>query len=293
MPNGPQLFNLLPQGFIGPPRGPFRLNRSSPPAAKLYRWWPLITHDNVARDLSGNRKDAAATSIDHSDFSLQPDFGTFATQLAGASTAKFFEDLSFGWATGGGPSGGPISITFWNYVPSPDIASAAFGNQTSLTARISANVPWSDGILYWDYGDANGAGRETTDYSSFMDAWVHVGLVATGGSGTFQGIYLNGRLQASNSNSSEPDALVDSFRINHAVSASSARNHKGRIFDMRVYSRVLTAEEMFMLQAPDTRWDLYYETGQRTYIFPAHFPAVAAAATGKGAGSLGSIGVGW
>ena len=28
---------------------------------------------------------------------------------------------------------------------------------------------------------------------------------------------------------------------------------------------------------PDQKYDLWYDTGQRTYIFPAHFPAVAVA----------------
>lgn len=47
-------------------------------------------------------------------------------------------------------------------------------------------------------------------------------------------------------------------------------------YDFRVHSRGHTAVEA--LEAFVNPWDLYWEKSQRTYIFPAHIPAVVAAA---------------
>jgi hypothetical protein len=108
------------------------------------------------------------------------------------------EASSFSWT-----GTDPVTVSFWNYVASSDVqVSFAFtvGNTTQgNNARFSAAVPWSDSILYWDYGwgSSGNTGRVTTSYSSYLNSWTYVTLVSTGSAGTFQAIYLNGVLASS------------------------------------------------------------------------------------------------
>jgi hypothetical protein len=108
------------------------------------------------------------------------------------------EASAFSWA---GTS--PVTVSFWNHVTSEDVqVSFAFtvGNTAQgNNARFTASVPWSDSVLYWDYGyGSNGnAGRVSTSYASYLGAWTYVTLVSTGSAGTFQAIYLNGTLATS------------------------------------------------------------------------------------------------
>jgi hypothetical protein len=97
----------------------------------------------------------------------------------------------------------PVTVSFWNYVASTDVqVSFAFtvGNTTAgNNARFTASVPWSDSVLYWDYGyGSNGnTGRVSTSYAGYLNAWTYVTLVSTGSGGTLQAIYLNGVLATS------------------------------------------------------------------------------------------------
>jgi hypothetical protein len=98
-----------------------------------------------------------------------------------------------------------VTVSFWNYVASADVqVSWAFtvGNTAAINnSRFTGSVPWSDSILYWDYGyngsGSSSTGRLTTSYASYLSAWTEVTLVSSGSAGTLQAIYLNGVLIAS------------------------------------------------------------------------------------------------
>src|SRR5204862_4630499 len=62
--------------------------------------------------------------------------------------------------------------------------------------RLSAHVPWSDGVIYWDFGNIGTQGR--LSYSppvSIVGSWQHFALVSSQ-SGNFMRIYRNGVLEA-------------------------------------------------------------------------------------------------
>lgn len=98
---------------------------------------------------------------------------------------------SFAWPNG------ECTIEFWNYH-----ASNPLRNDQTLQAwsnasgeRVTIHAPWSDAILYWDYGTFE-TGRLSVDYTPYLDKWTHIALYSAGEGGSLQQIYLNGVLVA-------------------------------------------------------------------------------------------------
>ncbi|MCY3022758.1 MAG: hypothetical protein NTW87_27585, partial [Planctomycetota bacterium] len=87
--------------------------------------------------------------------------------------------------------GGPVTVSFWNYVATP-VKSFAFGVGVGADNRFCTHCPWEDGIVYWDYGNERGDGRISASYAGKTGKWTHVALVSTGRGGDFKAIYLDG-----------------------------------------------------------------------------------------------------
>ena len=182
--------------------------------------------------------------------------GGLALSLNGSS--QYANATNFAWT-----AGGPITVAYWNYVPSPAVQSSAFGiNHLAIpTDHIQCHSPWSDGVMYWDYGNST-FGRVSTSYNSYMDTWTHIALTATGSSGAFQAIYLNGILIASSPNSAD-SVSISILHIGHWNDGVNDRYHKGRIGDFRIYDRLLSTSEI---------WSLYTLSKQR---YPLSFNRVS------------------
>lgn len=105
----------------------------------------------------------------------------FATTLNGFDTTQNNITVSF-WAR---PTmTGPINTTFL----------AATPNDTAN--RFLIHFPWSDGNMYWDYGDISTVGRLSVAFNtSWYGEWAHWAFVSEQGVG--QKIYRNGSLIAS------------------------------------------------------------------------------------------------
>lgn len=100
------------------------------------------------------------------------------------------------------PDSDSFTISFWNHINTADVQVSAafeFGNGTGIASnRIQAHVPWVDKTLYWDAGDSTGnAGRLSTDYTAYLDAWTYVSLQYNASTG-LHSIYLNNSLVISN-----------------------------------------------------------------------------------------------
>jgi len=145
---------------------------------------------------------------------------------------------------------GPVTIAFWNLVATANVKNSSafsFGNQDQPN-RCQAHAPWSDKVLYWDYGDANNnSGRVSTNYASYLDKWTHVVLVSTGSGGAFQGIYLNGTLAVSSTTPKGP--TVTFTGANLGAWKGVGLYHPGQLDDFRIYDRVLSAQEITALAA--------------------------------------------
>jgi hypothetical protein len=138
------------------------------------------------------------------------------------------------------PLNSQVTVEFWAYISSSDV-----GNYSAFTIgglgdpnRAQAHVPWSDGVLYWDYG-STATGRISTSYTSYMNKWTHVALVSEGRGGHFQGIYLNGQLVASQPSSDGPTQAVSGGSI--AAWPSCGCWLRGRIDEFALYNTALPA----------------------------------------------------
>ncbi|MBI2417393.1 MAG: VCBS repeat-containing protein [Ignavibacteriales bacterium] len=173
-------------------------------------------------------------------------FAFFFTAIAHAQgnalvfngTSNYVSVPNFSW-----PAGGPVTIEFWNRVNAGEIqASLAFRIGDSSTSNIvSASVPWSDRVIYWDYGANSGNGRLTAGYNSQVNRWVHIALVSEGNSGNFRGIYIDGFLAASSASSDGPDIPLTGL---HIGGLPSVAYHKGRIDEFRVWNVARTQQQI-------------------------------------------------
>ncbi len=86
-----------------------------------------------------------------------------------------------------------ITIEFWQKVDSVK-AQSTFNLSNDVGAnRINAHVPWSDGLVYWDFGNiSGGVGRLTySPPTSLVGQWHHWAMVSSV-SDSFMKIYLDG-----------------------------------------------------------------------------------------------------
>lgn len=138
----------------------------------------------------------------------------------------------------------PITLTFWNRVLSSEVQSAYtiwLGTQNNPD-RCLAHAPWSDRVLYWDYGTNNSQGRIETDYSAYLNRWTHISLVSAGRLGNFKAIYLDGQLANSRSTSDGPTRRLTAGTLSINPNTLANRQHRGRLDEVAVFNRVLSAE---------------------------------------------------
>lgn len=136
-----------------------------------------------------------------------------------------------------------ISVELWAYIKSSDIGSrVAFtiGGMDSPN-RFMASIPWSDGNVYWDYGNWTTTGRQSYAGTAYRDKWSHIVLVSKGSGGNYKAIYIDGQVVASSNASDGPAQALSGGYI-----GQFANNYflKGRISTFRIYNRVLSPAEI-------------------------------------------------
>jgi len=200
----------------------------------------------TAADASGNGHNGTYTGAATTNAaSKAPLLFTNASSMSFNGTTAYVDIPTFSW-----PTGGPVTVAFWNYVATADVKnSSAFtvGNMDQPN-RFHVHAPWSDNTVYWDYGTANaGTGRVSASYAGHLDAWTHIALVSMGTGGNFQAIYFNGTLAGSVTTSSGPTVALTGVQI--GAWSGSALYEKGMIDDFRIYDRVLSVAEIQALAA--------------------------------------------
>lgn len=138
----------------------------------------------------------------------------------------------------------PVTVAFWNFVQTAAVSSA-FGGRT-FPDSFQAHVPWSDGVLYWDYGDATGTGRISVDYTPYLGRWTHVALRSSGSQNVFKSISLNGIVVASAATS---QGAVNAYNmyIGSTSGVSAPFFHNGKIGDFGLWRRLLDDSEIRLL----------------------------------------------
>lgn len=148
-----------------------------------------------------------------------------------------------------------ITVFVKNFVPSPDQNSYLFSLSTTnspSTDRVLCHAPWSDGILYWDYGNATaGSGRLSYDYTGngYLDKWVSIALLAT--SAPLMKIYLDGTEVATQSSRGSPSNRT-AIRLCARGDLGAGNFHKGRLATFAIWNVGLTPSEILRLHYGDS-----------------------------------------
>ncbi len=149
-----------------------------------------------------------------------------------SATSDNLKANAFTW-----PADSKVSVEFWNYVKSSDLSKLNVALRVGpdvTTNRFLIHAPYSDGYLYWDYGNINTNGRISVNYRPYLDKWTHVCVVSDGS--MFKAIYLDGKLVASSTIADAPTALNG---LNLGIS------YLGRMDEFRVWNRVRSADEIY------------------------------------------------
>jgi Concanavalin A-like lectin/glucanases superfamily len=201
---------------------------------------PTTAIDSSGNGINGTYLNGCTTSLQVAPLQF-PNTGSFVFD----GSNDLVDAPSFSW-----PSGGPITVAFWSLVGTGEVtASSVFtiGNLDWPDNRVQAHVPWTDRILYWDYGNS-GNGRIITWYETYLDKWTHVALVSEGNGGTLKAIYLNGVQVAVQPMSDGPDTPLTGFTLG-TWPLSVSNFHRGKVDDFRIYNRVLTPTQVQLLAA--------------------------------------------
>lgn len=147
-------------------------------------------------------------------------------------------------------STGPASIAFWQYTATGSSvrASGGFGT-TWLTDQFSILHPFSDGNVYWDYGNALVNGRISASYSGYYDKWTHICGTSAGASGADMKLYFDGTQVATASVSDGPSGAITMYLGNLDPPGGDNYWFNGQMADFRIYDRQISAVEVGELAA--------------------------------------------
>ena len=136
-----------------------------------------------------------------------------------------------------------ITIEFWQKADAVRSQSSFGFLGSGPNNRFQAHVPWSDGRVYWDFGNIATTGRLSyLPPQSVIGSWQHFAFAGSQ-AGQFRRIFRNGQLEASDNG---PTAFVSGnwdFAIG-SFSESQAIFFQGSIDEFRVWNVVRTTDEI-------------------------------------------------
>lgn len=189
-------------------------------------------------------------------------------------------------------AGSAVTIEFWAYIATADISQSGalctIGNLNTPN-RMSPNI--DSGTLFWDVNSFVG-GRISTSIAGLGGNWFHVTVASSGSANTFQGIYINEALVASQAASLDPGALTGGYIAawpgvslwakarmahfavyNYVLSPSriAARMTATRPRSRRAYSYTTRPRSLRFMPAPQLEDDLLMRRVRRAFAGPAAF----------------------
>ncbi len=221
----------------------FALNSNSQQARGLVGWWPPIAAHgkNGLVDLAHG---AAGTVFDTGN--------SWAVEAAGGNVVNYDASANCRMATNITYNNSAYSYAVWANPFTAVNNNSKYVCFENTSDRRNIGLIQRTSVYYW----WSFAGAETPESGTAasvlttLHTWSHVVLTHDG---VTQNIYLNGVLGKSVTNT--PGA-ADAFYIGGYGGATTV-NFSGNIGDLRVYDRVLLADEVWQLWAPQTRWELY------------------------------------
>jgi hypothetical protein len=237
-----------------PPAGPYSLNKESPQTRGLVAWWPL-----------GEGNLAGYQDYVQDSFPFTPTGCTIGTGPGGLAP-------SFGAATDrlqveAAPSSVlPLSMAAWFFptaVPATVTSSLVCVQSTAADTYLTMGLSTTPNAVGFSSVAAtvvSAVGAKAVP----LNVWSHMVAVFT--STTLRAVFFNGSDKGTNATSSAPTALTRTT-VGLKNTTATARPHTGRIADVRIWNVALTDDEVWDLYDPQTRWDLYYPIGKKTFSF--------------------------
>jgi hypothetical protein len=165
--------------------------------------------------------------------------GTAPGALGMDGTTSYVTNPLLSW-----PANQPITVALWiNTVGG--VAAGAF-NLGGSEQRAGAHIPWSDNVLYWDYGPSLLTGRLTVNFAPYLGQWTHV--VLTANAANERAIWINGVRQATASAADAPTATLTGIELGrYAVYGQDTVYQTGSMDDFRLYTYLLSDAEIVQL----------------------------------------------
>ncbi|MCG3127192.1 MAG: hypothetical protein CHACPFDD_02050 [Phycisphaerae bacterium] len=134
-----------------------------------------------------------------------------------------------------------ITVELWQFVDAAATQSSFGFSPDHTFNRFQAHVPWSDGVVYWDFGNVNGGGRLAySPPEPIVGSWQHFAFVASQ-SGAKMEIYRNGVLEAQKAGMDPRETGTYSLRVGVNGSGNYFR---GRIDEFRIWNVARSAAEI-------------------------------------------------
>lgn len=262
-------------GYVGP-RWPYTRNEDSPQAEGLIGWWPMAhPGGSTLYDLSGRGGHGTLTNMESTDWEANR-FGGQLLSLGGTNEHVNISPMSH-LATARG------SFSCW-FQSTTDNLGTLFGVSNTgantacwLLSGNGATATLTDEIITIACNNAgvtgNRVGFVTSTRTILFDGNPHHITVTAGGT---YGIIIDGIDRAITVGAGADDGQwfnrsgVNDVQIGMVEIGGGVGNIQplvARVWDVRVYDRAMPASEAFGLYDPETRFDLYYELGRKTYSF--------------------------
>jgi Concanavalin A-like lectin/glucanases superfamily len=151
-------------------------------------------------------------------------------------TTQYVRNATVPW-----PAGQPGTVELWVKAAGGGAGNGTF-NIGGTDFRIACHIPWSDNIVYCDYGQDVPLGRVQASYVPYLNAWTHVAYVADT---SRRALYFNGVKVAEALAVIPPLPALTSFEAGrYIVNALPAAYHNGDIDDVRVFTCVRSDAEI-------------------------------------------------
>lgn len=135
---------------------------------------------------------------------------------------------------------GPISFEYELFLVTGEISTGSLfqmtaGNISESANRWNIHSPYTDGNLYWDYGNVdNGTGRISASYAGRYDRWTKVRVESAGAGGAWKAIYYDGVLAASSTGATTgPNITINTFWFSRPFSTGA--NNRSRIRNVKIW----------------------------------------------------------
>ena len=232
-------------GELVRPLWPFTINRDSPQAQGLVRWWPLGYWPDHEFDMVANQQLTNTATVVQTDVKMRVrrDFPTSHTLKSSLAVLTSV----------------PLSLAAWINLGTPFTTKGVLSlddNSTSNQFSIRVNDTFIE-------CRTNNSGA-TCSVAIGIGAWNH-GL-ATFTSATSRAIFTNGVDKQTGTTDKTPSG-INTTTVGEAPDGT--QEFDGKLSDLRIYNRVLTDREAASyFSDPRLSLDLYYPLGRRTWSFP-------------------------